>query len=92
MLDTAACSSCLPLREHGNIVVQKGGVDTIQHLGCTMQCKEEGGLKRSGDLGDVLAGTILAFMAWNVVLEKDVPNEQADCASTNSKSIHSMDG
>ena len=55
-----------------HIVVQKGRVDTIQHLGQTMQCKEEGGLKRSGGTGSVLAGTIAAFMAWHVILEQEM--------------------
>jgi len=36
-----------------------------------MKCEEEGGLKRSGGIGDVLAGTISAFMAWNTILETD---------------------
>ena len=36
-----------------------------------MYCEEEGGLKRSGGIGDVLAGTISAFMAWNTILDRD---------------------
>ena len=39
-----------------------------------MKCEEEGGLKRSGGIGDVLAGTISAFMAWNTILETDSSN------------------
>jgi len=74
--------------EYGNIVVQKGHTDTITH-GChTMQCKEEGGLKRSGGIGDVLAGTITAFMAWNAILEKDnTPNGNIDGKAVNRQHI-----
>ena len=41
-----------------------------------MHCEEEGGLKRSGGIGDVLAGTISAFMAWNTILSDDATNQQ----------------
>ena len=37
-----------------------------------MYREEEGGLKRSGGIGDVLAGTISAFMAWNIILGSDI--------------------
>ena len=56
-------------KENRNIIVQKGSVDTISNIHSTMFCEEEGGLKRSGGIGDVLAGTISAFMAWNTILE-----------------------
>jgi len=74
--------------EYGTIVVQKGHIDTITH-GChTMQCKEEGGLKRSGGIGDVLAGTITAFMAWNAILEKDnTPNDDSDGKAVNRQHL-----
>ena len=44
-------------------------VTTTNDYHYSMQCKEEGGLKRSGGIGDVLAGTISAFMAWNAIME-----------------------
>jgi NAD(P)H-hydrate repair Nnr-like enzyme with NAD(P)H-hydrate dehydratase domain len=54
-----------------NIIVQKGYVDTLScATQTTMKCKEEGGLKRSGGIGDVLAGAISAVMAWNVIIEE----------------------
>ena len=59
---------------HGNIIVQKGNVDIITQGSHAMKCKEEGGLKRSGGIGDVLAGTLSAFMAWNAILDKDKPH------------------
>lgn len=73
----------LGIESSNNILVQKGHVDTISYAtNITMQCKEEGGLKRSGGIGDVLAGAISAFMAWNAILEK-VDNEVAsDAAAT----------
>ena len=55
--------------DSSSIIVQKGHVDKIIQGDRTMQCEEKGGLKRSGGIGDVLAGTISAFMAWNAVLE-----------------------
>jgi len=64
-------------RKHSNIVVQKGNADTISNMHHTMQCEEEGGLKRSGGIGDVLAGTISTFMAWNDILEKKKDNGNA---------------
>ncbi|KAL7432357.1 hypothetical protein ACHAXH_003339, partial [Discostella pseudostelligera] len=64
--------SSLGIESNDNVLVQKGHVDTISCKTHTiMQCKEEGGLKRSGGIGDVLAGAISAFMAWNVIIEKD---------------------
>lgn len=66
-----------------NILIQKGSVDTIRHIRRTMQCKEDGGLKRSGGIGDVLAGTISAFVAWNVVWEKNVPDDYTESKVSN---------
>lgn len=59
----------------GVIIVQKGCVDQIKYWsGSTLQkmvCSEEGGLKRSGGIGDILAGTIGTFAAWNQILHND---------------------
>ena len=63
--------------DHQNIIVQKGGIDTISNIHSTMKCEEEGGLKRSGGIGDVLAGTMSAFMAWNTILDTDSDNKDA---------------
>lgn len=53
----------------GATVVQKGAQDTICRDEKTLvTCAEEGGLKRSGGLGDILAGTIGTLVAWNSVL------------------------
>lgn len=56
----------------GVIIVKKGCVDEIEYWsGSTvhkMLCSEEGGLKRSGGIGDILAGTIGTFAAWNGIL------------------------
>ena len=65
---------------NNNIIVQKGNIDTVRNIHHVMHCEEEGGLKRSGGIGDVLAGTISAFMAWNTLLETD-----SDREDTNSK-------
>ena len=35
----------------------------------SMQCRQIGGLKRSGGIGDVLAGMIGSFLAWNQILK-----------------------
>lgn len=56
------------------IVVQKGHVDVIAYhvegQSKRIKCKDEGGLKRSGGIGDVLAGTLGTFLAWNNILSK----------------------
>lgn len=62
--------------KNSNIIVQKGHTDTIANKHHTMHCEEEGGLKRSGGIGDVLAGSISAFMAWNTILSDDATNQQ----------------
>jgi len=54
--------------ENKNIIVEKGHVDDISRGDFGMQCAEEGGLKRSGGIGDVLAGTMSAYMAWYTIL------------------------
>jgi len=55
---------------HRNIIVRKGNEDRISQNGMAMQCTEEGGMKRSGGIGDVLAGTISAFVAWSAISAK----------------------
>lgn len=61
-----------------NIIVQKGAVDKIINERCTMQDEEEGGLKRCGGIGDVLSGSVTAFMAWNAILvDKDDRHDEA---------------
>ena len=52
-------------------IVQKGSSDIITQQPMTLECKEKGGLKRSGGIGDVLAGVISAFIAWNTILRND---------------------
>jgi NAD(P)H-hydrate repair Nnr-like enzyme with NAD(P)H-hydrate dehydratase domain len=74
-------------KRKNNIIVQKGNVDAIMHDHYTMRCEEEGGLKRSGGIGDVLAGTISAFMAWNAILEKETPPDKSDNDAKNDSSI-----
>lgn len=57
----------------GCIVIEKGAVDSIQLVSASsktpaMVCGEVGGLKRSGGIGDVLAGTCGTLVAWNHIL------------------------
>jgi ATP-dependent NAD(P)H-hydrate dehydratase len=74
------------LQNNNNIIIQKGAIDTINNNICAMQCEEEGGLKRCGGIGDVLSGSVTAFMAWNAILEQrkkntsDATNAAADDA------------
>jgi len=44
-------------------------------------CKEEGGLKRSGGIGDILAGTLGTFLAWDQILEQRDQQHDAVLAS-----------
>jgi ATP-dependent NAD(P)H-hydrate dehydratase len=62
------------LQNNSNIIIQKGVIDTINNNICTMQCEEEGGLKRCGGIGDVLSGSVTAFMAWNSIFEQQKKN------------------
>lgn len=61
----------------GVIMIQKGAHDVIEYYprrneqSKRMICKEQGGLKRSGGIGDILAGCIGTFVAWNQILAKD---------------------
>lgn len=50
------------------IIVEKGQYDDIQYDGRTLICGEDGGLKRSGGLGDILAGTLGTLIAWNAIM------------------------
>ena len=60
----------------GIVIVKKGAMDvifstTLEALHVSrrsMLCKEEGGLKRSGGIGDILSGCIGTFVAWNRIL------------------------
>lgn len=58
-------------------MIQKGAHDVIEYYprrneqSKRMICKEQGGLKRSGGIGDILAGCIGTFVAWNQILAKD---------------------
>lgn len=63
------------------VIVKKGRHDVIERFlshddkqngteEMIMTCEEEGGLKRSGGIGDILAGSIGTFVAWNQILSK----------------------
>ena len=59
----------------GIVICKKGELDVIfsttveVHVSRrSMLCKEEGGLKRSGGIGDILSGCIGTFVAWNRIL------------------------
>jgi NAD(P)H-hydrate repair Nnr-like enzyme with NAD(P)H-hydrate dehydratase domain len=45
-------------------VVWKGAVDLISDGHALLRCDAEGGLKRSGGMGDILAGSMGVTMAW----------------------------
>ena len=69
----------------GNIIIKKGQNDILFTIvkdnslkdgevsvtRGTMICEEEGGLKRSGGIGDILSGCIGAFVAWNTILSRE---------------------
>jgi ATP-dependent NAD(P)H-hydrate dehydratase len=56
------------------IIVEKGACDNIVPAVVSnshwesLRCEEPGGLKRSGGIGDVLAGTMGTLVAWNRIL------------------------
>ena len=63
---------------HGDniVVVEKGAHDVIRYRTNdsndeqSITCGETGGLKRSGGLGDLLAGSLGTFVAWNTILSQ----------------------
>ena len=60
------------------VVVRKGAEDLISvgdNPSLNYCCTEEGGWKRSGGIGDVLAGTMATFLAWQAILN---PASQED--------------
>jgi ATP-dependent NAD(P)H-hydrate dehydratase len=50
-------------------IVKKGLRDVIFCAGKEISCEEVGGLKRSGGIGDILAGTLGTLVAWHVILK-----------------------
>jgi ATP-dependent NAD(P)H-hydrate dehydratase len=56
------------------IVVQKGQIDVVSYYALgqanEIRCSETGGFKRSGGIGDLLAGTVGTFLAWNSIMTK----------------------
>ena len=58
-------SSCIVVEKGHHDKVWKNGSDESQLL----VCAEEGGLKRSGGLGDILAGTLGTMVAWNRIIQ-----------------------
>ena len=59
-------------------IVRKAQQDIIEVNGRTQYiCEEQGGLKRSGGIGDVLAGTLGALVSWKAILD-----EQSETASS----------
>jgi ATP-dependent NAD(P)H-hydrate dehydratase len=52
------------------LIVKKGACDMISRPGSDLLvCSEVGGLKRSGGLGDILAGTLATFMGWHDIMQ-----------------------
>lgn len=51
---------------NGPVIFQKGATDVITSGTLTVECSEEGSLRRAGGQGDVLSGCIAAFVAWAV--------------------------
>ncbi|KAL7575920.1 hypothetical protein ACA910_000719 [Epithemia clementina (nom. ined.)] len=68
------------------VLVRKGQNDVIERNGMTHYvCREMGGLKRSGGIGDVLAGTLGTLVAWKAILEEK-QQQQAQSESSSSMS------
>jgi ATP-dependent NAD(P)H-hydrate dehydratase len=70
--------------DHAMIVVEDSKV-LAQSL--VLTCQEEGGLKRSGGIGDILAGCIGTLVAWNRILqEQEARNNNTSGSTTSSTS------
>jgi ATP-dependent NAD(P)H-hydrate dehydratase len=86
----------------GNVIVKKGQYDELSsvvqtfHDGVSsvkrhdMVCEEMGGLKRSGGIGDVLAGTLGTFVAWHSILssKEEKENDTAIIGNDNDMDAH----
>eukprot|EP00934_Nitzschia_sp_Nitz4_P009410 Nitzschia sp. Nitz4//scaffold116_size91068//47064//48282//NITZ4_004958-RA/size91068-processed-gene-0.28-mRNA-1//1//CDS//3329533578//9400//frame0 len=60
---------------HHVILIEKGAHDTVEAQNSaattsTLVCEEVGGWKRSGGIGDILAGTLGTVVAWNRILQE----------------------
>eukprot|EP00192_Tetraselmis_astigmatica_P021447 CAMPEP_0117692948 /NCGR_PEP_ID=MMETSP0804-20121206/26601_1 /TAXON_ID=1074897 /ORGANISM="Tetraselmis astigmatica, Strain CCMP880" /LENGTH=302 /DNA_ID=CAMNT_0005506433 /DNA_START=351 /DNA_END=1259 /DNA_ORIENTATION=+ len=54
----------------GPTIVRKGSTDTICSEGTILSCTTPGSLRRCGGQGDVLGGTMAAFLSWASKLEQ----------------------
>jgi len=58
----------------GSIIIRKGQCDSIFRVASpptrNIMCADEGGLKRSGGIGDVLSGSVGAFLTWHQLLKR----------------------
>lgn len=74
----------------GVVLIIKGQVDIIEKCmgqsndddSIRMECRQLGGLKRSGGIGDILAGTVGSFLAWNRLLLNSTKEEHLVNVST----------
>ncbi|SPO32074.1 probable ATP-dependent (S)-NAD(P)H-hydrate dehydratase [Ustilago trichophora] len=64
----------LALALDGPTIVEKGKVDRITNGKEVLYVTAEGGLKRSGGQGDILAGCLGTFAGWAKIYELDHPN------------------
>ncbi|RCH80795.1 hypothetical protein CU098_000165, partial [Rhizopus stolonifer] len=65
----------------GVTIVQKGSNDYIANADEVLCCDADGGLKRMGGQGDILSGTIAAFLAWGKAYEDGVWEHSNEIAS-----------
>jgi ATP-dependent NAD(P)H-hydrate dehydratase len=73
--DNKDCPTSLALA----VIVEKGRYDKIYANGTMVYtCGEEGGLKRSGGIGDILAGSLGTLTAWHVILKDQGVASAAD--------------
>jgi ATP-dependent NAD(P)H-hydrate dehydratase len=76
--------------EHAMMIVDDSKV-LVQSL--VLTCQEEGGLKRSGGIGDILAGCIGTLVAWNRILqEQEARNSSSSSSSSSSKGTAILTG
>ena len=69
------------------IIIKKGHFDQIIHHESVMayECREEGGLKRSGGIGDILAGTVATMAASFEILREGSCQSSSDDSSDHPK-------
>lgn len=68
-------------------ILEKGRFDLIRHGTTVLECQEEGGLKRSGGIGDILSGCTGTLLGWQALIEEQHDRCRFDNEDDNSSAL-----